>query len=59
MQGMILMYAGDTVGCKSKVQSIAHSSTEAEFVAACYTAKMTPSSPPDVHATWILSILHS
>jgi len=35
------MYAGGAVGYKSKFQTIiAHSSTEAEFVAACNTAKM-------------------
>jgi hypothetical protein len=34
------MYAGGAVGYKSKFQTIiAHSSTEAEFVAACDTAK--------------------
>jgi hypothetical protein len=39
--GMILMFAGGAVGYKSKFQPvIAHSSTEAEFVAACDTAKM-------------------
>lgn len=38
--GMVIMYAGGAVGYKSKFQSvIAHSSTEAEFVAACDTAK--------------------
>jgi hypothetical protein len=41
MTGLILMYAGGAVGYKSKFQTvIAHSSTEAEFVAACDTAKM-------------------
>jgi hypothetical protein len=38
--GMVIMYAGGAIGYKSKFQSIiAHSSTEAEFVAACETAK--------------------
>jgi hypothetical protein len=41
MTGMVLMYAGGAIGYKSKFQTvIAHSSTEAEFVAACDTAKM-------------------
>jgi hypothetical protein len=41
MTGMMLTYAGGAVGYKSKFQTlIAHSSTEAEFVAACDTAKM-------------------
>ena len=41
MTGMIIMYAGGAIGYKSKFQTvIAHSSTEAEFVAACDTAKM-------------------
>jgi hypothetical protein len=41
MTGMMLMYAGGAVGYKSKFQTvIAHSTTEAEFVAACDTAKM-------------------
>jgi hypothetical protein len=41
MTGMVLMLAGGTVKYKSKFQSvIAHSSTEAEFVTACDTAKM-------------------
>jgi len=41
MTGTILMYAGGAVGYKSKFQTIiAHSSKEAEFVAACNTAKM-------------------
>jgi KUP system potassium uptake protein len=41
MTGMILMYSGGAIGYKSKFQTvIAHSSTEAEFVAACDTAKM-------------------
>jgi hypothetical protein len=41
MTGMVIMYAGGAVGYKSKFQTvIAHSSTEAEFVAACDTAKM-------------------
>jgi len=40
MTGMIVMFAGGAVGYKSKFQPvIAHSSTEAEFVAACDTAK--------------------
>ena len=35
------MYAGGAIGYKTKFQTIiAHSSTEAEFVAACDTAKM-------------------
>jgi hypothetical protein len=39
--GTILMFAGAAVGYKMKVQPIiAHSSTEAEFIAACDTAKM-------------------
>lgn len=39
MTGMVLMYAGGSIGFKSKFQTvIAHSSTEAEFVAACDTA---------------------
>jgi len=37
---MVIMYAGGAIGYKSKFQSIiAHSSTEAEFVAACEIAK--------------------
>jgi hypothetical protein len=41
MTGMLIMYAGGVIGYKSKFQTvIAHSSTEAEFVAACDTAKM-------------------
>jgi KUP system potassium uptake protein len=41
MTGMIIMYAGGAIGYKSKFQPvIAHSSTEAEFVAACDTAKL-------------------
>jgi hypothetical protein len=41
MTGMVLMYAGGAIGYKSKFQTvIAHSSTEAEFIAACDTAKM-------------------
>jgi hypothetical protein len=41
MTGMMLMYAGGAVGYKSKFQTvIAHSTTEAEFIAACNTAKM-------------------
>jgi len=40
LTGMVIMYAGGAIGYKSKFQSIiAHSSTEAEFVAACETAK--------------------
>ncbi len=40
LTGMILMYAGGAVGYKTKFQTvIAHSTTEAEFVAACDTAK--------------------
>jgi hypothetical protein len=40
MTGMIVMFAGGAVGYKSKFQPvITHSSTEAEFVAACDTAK--------------------
>lgn len=35
------MFAGGAIGYKSKYQPVmAHSSTEAEFVAACGTAKM-------------------
>jgi hypothetical protein len=38
--GMVIMYAGGAVGWKSKYQgTIAHSSTEAEFVAACDAGK--------------------
>jgi hypothetical protein len=41
MTGMVLVLSGGAIGYKSKLQSIiAHSSTEAEFVAACDTAKM-------------------
>jgi hypothetical protein len=41
MTGMILMLSGGAIGYKSKFQSIiAHSSTEAEFVAACDAAKI-------------------
>jgi hypothetical protein len=41
MTGTLLMYAGGVVGYKSKFQSIiAHSSIEAELIAACDTAKM-------------------
>ncbi len=41
MTGMLLMYGGGAIGYKSKFQSIiAQSSTEAEFVVACDTAKM-------------------
>jgi hypothetical protein len=41
MTGMVLMFAGGAIGYKSKFQPvIAHSSTEAEFVAACDMAKM-------------------
>lgn len=39
--GIALMYAGGTIGYKTKYQdTIAHSSTEAEFTAACDAAKM-------------------
>lgn len=41
MTGMVIMYAGGAIGYKSKFQSvIAHSSTEAKFMAACNTAKL-------------------
>jgi len=41
INGMVLVYAGGAVGYKSKFQPIiAHSYTEAEFVAACDMAKM-------------------
>jgi hypothetical protein len=41
LTGMVLMFAGGTIGYKTKYQPfIAHSSTEAEFVAACDMAKM-------------------
>lgn len=41
MMGMVLMYGGGVIGYKSKFQSImAHSSTEAEFIVMCDTAKM-------------------
>jgi hypothetical protein len=41
MTGMVIMYAGGAIGYKSKFQTVfAYSSTEAEFVAACDTAKM-------------------
>jgi hypothetical protein len=41
ISGMILMFAGGAVGYKTKFQTvIAHSSTKAEFIAACDTAKM-------------------
>jgi len=41
MTGMTLMYSGGTIGYKSKFQTvIAHSSTEAELIAACDTATM-------------------
>jgi len=41
MTGMVLMLSGGAIGYKSKFQTvIAHSSTEAEFVAPCDTAKM-------------------
>ncbi len=41
LTGIILMYAGGVVGYKTKFQPvIAHSTTEAEFVAACDAAKM-------------------
>jgi hypothetical protein len=37
---MVIMYAGGAVGWKSKYQdTIAHSSTEAKFVAACDAGK--------------------
>jgi hypothetical protein len=39
--GMVIMYAGGAIGYKPKYQdTIAHSSTEAEFVAACDTVKL-------------------
>jgi hypothetical protein len=39
--GIALLYAGGAIGYKCKYQdTIAHSSTEAEFVAVCYAAKM-------------------
>jgi hypothetical protein len=39
--GMVIMYAGGAIGYKSKFQPIiAHSYTEAKFVAACDTAKL-------------------
>jgi hypothetical protein len=38
---MVIMYAGGAIGYKTKYQdTIAHSSTEAEFAAACDTAKL-------------------
>jgi hypothetical protein len=41
LTGMVIMYAGGVIGYKTKFQTvIAHSSTEAEFVAACDTAKL-------------------
>lgn len=41
LTGMVLMLAGGAIGYKTKFQPIiAHSSTEAEFIAACDTAKM-------------------
>jgi deoxyuridine 5'-triphosphate nucleotidohydrolase len=41
LTGMVIMYAGGAIGYKTKFQTvIAHSSTEAEFVAACDTAKL-------------------
>jgi hypothetical protein len=41
ISGIILMYAGGAVGYKCKYQDvIAHSSTEAEFTAACDAGKM-------------------
>lgn len=41
LSGIVLMYAGGAVGYKTKYQPvIAHSTTEAEFVAACDAAKM-------------------
>jgi hypothetical protein len=39
--GIVIMFANGIVGCKTKYQdTIAHSSTEAKFVAACDTAKL-------------------
>lgn len=41
MTGMVLLMSGGAIGYKSKFQMvIAHSSTEAEFVATCDTGKM-------------------
>lgn len=41
LTGMVLILAGGVIGYKTKFQPvIAHSSTEAEFIAACDTAKM-------------------
>jgi len=41
LTGAVVMLAGGVIGYKTKFQTvIAHSSTEAEFVAACKTAKM-------------------
>lgn len=41
LTGAVIMLAGGVIGYKTKFQTvIAHSSTEAEFVAACDTAKM-------------------
>jgi hypothetical protein len=41
LTGLILMLAGGAIGYKTKFQPvIAHSSTEAEFIAACDTAKI-------------------
>lgn len=41
VSGIILMYAGGAVGYKTKYQeTIAHSSTEAEFTAACEAGKL-------------------
>jgi deoxyuridine 5'-triphosphate nucleotidohydrolase len=41
LTGAVIMMAGGVIGYKTKFQTvIAHSSTEAEFVAACDTAKM-------------------
>ena len=41
VSGIIMMYAGGAVGYKTKYQStIAHSSTEAEFTAACEAGKL-------------------
>jgi hypothetical protein len=41
MTGMILMLSGGAIGYKTKFQTvITHSSTEAELIAACDTAKM-------------------
>jgi hypothetical protein len=41
ISGIAMLYAGGTIGYKCKYQdTIAHSSTEAEFVAACDAGKM-------------------